>query len=277
MTLASRNKVFISGIAAGIISLAIVAGAALFILPAFTEAHGLSIQRSQGILQRFLMNITEASPNITFIAITAAVIYSLAGIFLLFYFFEKTQTPEILFVGIFIISFAFECIRIMIPLNMVMDITGIYLTTGSRVLFFGRYLGLFSLFAASTLSAGLEAQKQQNIIFISATASVIFAIGVPIDGLAWDTSLVLLNDYSSTFNMVQAGIYVITILSFLISAYTRGSRDYLSIALGAFLMLMGRNMLLNSDTLFSFIPGFIMLSFGTWLMCSKFHRIYMWL
>ena len=268
---------FISGIAAGIISLTVVASAAMSVLPAFIEAHGLSIQRSQGILHSLLVNFTEASPYIPFIAITAAVIYSLVGIFLIYYFFEKTQAPEVLFIGIFIISFAFECIRIKVPLNMVMDIPVIYLTTGARVLFFGRYLGIFSLFAASILSAGLEVQKQQTVIFICATASVILAMGVPIDGLAWDSSLVLLNDYNATFNMVQTGIYLITVLSFLISAYTRGSKEYIIISLAAFLMLAGRNILLSTDIWISFIPGVIMLCLGTLIMCSKFHRIYMWL
>ena len=276
MTLANRNRVFISGIAASVISLVIVIAAALLIFPVFQEAQSLSIQRSQSILQRLIINFTEASPYIPFITITTSVIYSFIGIVLLYFFFEKTQAPEILFIGIFIISFVFECIRIMVPLKMVMEMSGSYLTTGSRVLFFGRYLGLFSLFAASILSAGMEVQKHESIIFICATASLIFAIGVPVDGLAWDSSLLLLND-SSTFIMVQAGIYLAATLSFLISAYIRGSNEYIIIGLGAFLMLIGRNILLGSDTWLSFIPGFLILSFGTWLMCSKFHRIYMWL
>jgi len=100
---------------------------------------------------------------------------------------------------------------------------------------------------------------------------------VPVDGLSWDSTLVLLNDFDSTFYMIQVGIYTITIASFMISAYTRGSKEYISIGIGALLILLGRNMLFCSDTWVSPFPGLFILSFGTWLVCIRFHRLYLWL
>lgn len=277
MTLAHRNICFVAGIAAAVISLIIIVIAAFNILPAYPQAQSESIRRSAGAIQKIAGIFLEPAPYVPFITMIGAAIYSLTGIILIYFFFEKTQSPEILFVGLFIISFAFECIRIMIPLKIILELPNFYLTSSSRVLFFWRYFGLFSLFAASICASGLEVQKQQYIILVIAIASLVFAIGIPVDGLSWDTTLTLINDFTSTFVMVQAGIFLMTSASFIISAYTRGSKEYLYIGLGALLAYLGRNILFGSDTWVSPVPGFVILSIGTWLICTKFHRLYLWL
>ena len=277
MTLTNRNRCFRAGIIFCAVSLLVTAAAVFMVMPAYPQALEGSIRCTAGIIQRIIANFTGASPYIPFISMASSVVFSLIGITLIYYFFEKTQSPEIIFIGLFVVSFAFECIRIIIPLKIIYDLPIIYLTNSTRVLFFGRFFGLFSFFSASLYTAGLKIQKQHYIILVCAITSFIFALGVPVDGLSWDSTLVLLNDFDSTFYMIQVGIYTITIASFMISAYTRGSKEYISIGIGALLILLGRNMLFCSDTWVSPFPGLFILSFGTWLVCIRFHRLYLWL
>jgi hypothetical protein len=277
MTLSLRNSCFKVGIAFSALSLGIIIAAALTILPAYPEVLGESIRCASGILQWFLKNFPEPSPYVPFITTLGAVCYSLIGIILILYFFEKTQSQEILFIGLFVLSFSFESIRIIVPLVKTLDLPIVYLGRGSRFLIFGRYFGLFSLFTASVFTAGLAVQKQEHLVFIIAAASLIFALGVPTDGLSWDTTLNMYNDFNSTFALVQGGILGITMASFFISAYTRSSKEYIYIGLGAFLIYTGRSILLGGDTWISPLPGLLILSLGTWLVCIKLHRIYLWL
>jgi hypothetical protein len=276
MTLSARNTCFKAGIAVSGLSLLAIIAAAFIILPAYPQAIAESARRASGIFLRFIGNLQEPAPYAPFITTAGAVLYSLIGIILIHYFFEKTQCPEILFVGFFVVSFAFECFRVMIPLKIALDFPALYLVNGARILIFGRYFGLFSLFAASLYSTGLQFQKQQYIVFISAAAALIIAAGIPVDALSWDTTLNMLSDYSTPFVMIQWGIIGITAASFFISAYTRGSKQYIFIGLGILLAYLGRNVLLNSDTLISPVPGLIILSLGTWFICTKLHKIYLW-
>jgi ABC-type nickel/cobalt efflux system permease component RcnA len=78
------------------------------------------------------------------------------------------------------------------------------------------------------------------------------------------------------FALIQWGILGITATSFFISAYTRGSKDYVFIGLGVLITYLGRNIFLNSDTWISPAPGLIILSLGTWFICTKLHKIYLW-
>ena len=85
------------------------------------------------------------------------------------------------------------------------------------------------------------------------------------------------NGYRAMFAIVEAGILAVTILTFFIAAYTRGSRAYAFIGLGTLLVFAGRNILINSDTWITPLPGFLSLVAGTWLIASRLRQEYLWL
>ena len=277
MTISSRNGFFKVGILVSTVSLGLIALAAFIILPEYPALSSAAVQRSGGVIQALVIPFLKAAPYAPFAAMTAAVIYALVTTILIYYFFEKTQSPEILFFAFFVFSFAFEGVRTMVPLKQVYDFPGFFLVMASRVLLFGRYFGIFSLFTASVYAAGLEIQKQGYVVFILAAATLMISLGVPIDGLSWDSSLAMIIGYMGMFRMVELGIILITMMSFFVSAYSRGSREYIFIGIGSFMVFLGRNMLLNADTWITPLPALGILVLGTWFICTQLHRVYLWL
>jgi hypothetical protein len=233
--------------------------------------------RPGGVVLSIVENLAGASAYVPFWTMLATIAYSLTSIILIYYFFEKTQSPEILFIGFFVISLAFELARLAIPLRVAFPFSAMYLTAATRILLFGRYFGLLSLFAASLYSAGLDAQKQENVFFMLVMPALIIALNVPVDSLAWDSTFKLLSGHRSMFVMTEIGIFAMTVLTFLVTAYTRGSKSYIFIGVGVFLLFAGRNTLLHSDTWLSPAPGLALLAVGTWLVCSRLHKEYLWL
>jgi hypothetical protein len=276
MTLSSRNGFFKIGILFSLLALVVTASASFVIFPVYPQAGSTAI-RAAGIIPALVSPFFPPLPYVPFFTMVCAVIYAFITIILIYYFFEKTQCTEILFFALFVVSFAFETIRIMVPLNAVNEFPIVYLVITSRALIFGRYFGLFSLFAASVYAAGLGEQKQGNIVFIIAIAAMVIALGAPVDGLAWDSCLMMISGYASMFKMLEAGIILITMASFFIAAYTRGAKEYILIGIGSFLVFFGRAMLLVSDTWVTPLPGLLMLAAGTWLICVQLHRVYLWL
>jgi hypothetical protein len=265
------------GIIIASFSLGLVALAGYFAYPAFPEAASASVMRSQGMIQSILEGLVRPSAYIPFWAMISAVLYSLVSIILIYHYFEKTQSPEILFIGFFVFSLAFEFTRIIIPFKMIFSFPADYMVTASRVLLFGRHFGLFSLFAASVYAAGLDSQNQNNISGVLVLAALVIALNVPIDSHVWDSAFILWNGYRSMFHMLEIGILIVSMATFFVAAYTRGSINYVYIGVGAFLMLAGRNILINSDTLIALIPGSLILVIGTWLVCARLHHEYLWL
>jgi hypothetical protein len=277
MTLQERNNFFRAGIALAAVSLAAIAAAAFFTFPAYPAVMEAAARRSSGILQGLAAGLFPPAPHAPFASAAGAGLYALVSLILIYYFFEKTNAPEILFVAIFVLSFALEGLRVMVPLKQALGLPGVYLLMGSRALLFARYFGIFSLFAASVCAAGLTVQKQRNILLVIAVASLVIALGLPIDPLAWDSSLLMLSGYPALFQMVETAIVLITALSFLVSAYSRGSREYIFVGAGSLLAFLGRNLLLCADTWLTPLPGLLILALGTWFVCVRLHRIYLWL
>jgi hypothetical protein len=165
----------------------------------------------------------------------------------------------------------------MIPLTGIFTLPTAYSIIAFRALLFGRYFGLFSIFAASIYSAGFEAQKQQTVFSLMVLAALLIAANVPVDSLSWDSTFIFEKGYSSMLSTVESGIFAVTILTFFVSAYIRGSRTYIFIGLGVLAAFIGRNMLLHSDTWITPLPGLLLLAAGTWFACSRLHKIYLWL
>ncbi|AEF82215.1 hypothetical protein [Leadbettera azotonutricia] len=277
MTLSVRNNCFKAGIIVSALALVLIAASAYLAFPAYPDAAGESARRASGLFQGIASDLLEGNPYAPFISMLAAVFYSLISLTLIYYFFEKTQSPEIFYVALFVMSLAFEFLRIMVPLSIAMELSNIYLLWTSRVLVFGRYFGLFSLFAASICASGLEIQKQQNVIFVIIAAALIIALGIPIDGLSWDSSLAMLLGFPGMFIVVETGVLLITVASFLVSSYTRGVKEYVFVGLGTLLVYAGRNMLLHADTWAVLMPGLFILAAGTWFICTWLHKVYLWL
>jgi hypothetical protein len=276
MTLSARNNYFRIGIALSLVSLVITLVLCFITFPAYPQV-GAAAVRTTGIFQSLVSKFFQPQAYAAFATMAGAVLYALVAMILIYYFFEKTQSPEILFFALFVSSFAFESLRALVPLMGVYDLPAFYPILGSRVLLFARFFGIFSLFAASVYAAGLGEQKQGNIVFIIAIAALIIALGTPIDGLAWDSSLVMIRGYPSTLQLVEAGTMVITMLSFFISSYSRGSREYIFIGIGAILVFVGRAMLLASDTWVTPLPALLLLAGGTWIICVQLHHVYLWI
>jgi hypothetical protein len=277
MTLSDRNAVFKAAIALASVFMLFIIALSFMVMSAYPAAAEGSARRSSGLIQSLIGHFFGPSPYAPFVSIAGAGVYSLITLILIHYFFEKTQSPEILFFAFFVLSFSFEAVRIMVPLKQIYIISPLYLVMAFRILLFSRYFGIFSLFTASVYAAGLEVQKQRNIILILTVATMVIAMGVPIDTLSWDSSLSMINGYTSMFRMVEAGILLITMASFFIAAYSRGSREYILIGAGSFLVFLGRTLLLTADTWVSPFPALLLLAAGTWFICTQLHHVYLWL
>jgi hypothetical protein len=247
------------------------------ILPHYPEMVAGAAQRASGIPGALINSIMAPASYVPFVTMVLSIVYAVVTLFLIYYFFEKTQAPEILFVAFFTLSFAFESGRIMAPLQSAYNLPIFFLIAACRFMLFGRYFGVFSLLTASVYAAGLEIRQQSRVIMVIALVTSLFTLMVPVDGLSWDSTLAMLSAYPGMFRSVDLGVFLITCLSFFVSAYSRGSREYILIGTGSVLVFLGRRLLLGADTWITPFPALAILILGTWFICSQLHRVYLWL
>jgi hypothetical protein len=277
MTLSQRNRYFKAGIAVSavcLLGIAFHAGRFAALFPGL--AAGAS-KRAPGLFQYIAARFTPVAPYAVMAAIIAAVAYALAASILSLFYFEKTHSPEILFLGLFAFSFVFETLRFLIPLKEIYGFSTLFLVIGARLIFFGRFFGVLSFFAASVYAAGFELQKQGTIVIAIAIATLLVCLGIPVDGLSWDANLLMISGYSAVFRLAEAGILLLAVASFFVAAWSRGSRDYIIVGIASVLISLGRDFLISGDTWLTPVPGFVMLCAGTWLTAARLHQVYLWL
>jgi hypothetical protein len=276
MTLSERNVFFRAATAFCAVSALLTLAISWLVVPLY-KTIGENLRRPEEFAQFFLGRLFEPDYFAVQASLSALVIFSLIGLFLILSFFEQTATPEILYISFFIFSFSFEIIRFIMPLHLIYSIQSFYILVLFRILLFARYFGIFSIVAASLCAAGLEVQMNRNLILILIAASLVIVTGVPIDIQSWDTSFNVIYGFSSIFKVIEAAAFFTAVTSFFIAANVRGSVEYVYIGIGVMFAFIGRYFLLNFDNWAGPIPGIIMLSFGTWAACSKLHRIYLWM
>jgi hypothetical protein len=277
MTLSVRNIVFKGGVILSLFFLLLCIAASVKVIPVYPSMEQEIVPRSRGVFH----DIAENPLNVKLLAvhscIAVSVLYSILTIILIYFSFEKTQSPEILFVVFFAASFAPETLRLILPLGRLYDIPSLYSLLASRVILFCRCFGIFSLFAASMYAAGFKSQRQRNVIIIITVTALFIALGVPIDTQAWDSGLNMVSGYTSMFLLIEIGTFLFSTASFFIAAWSRGSREYAYIGAGAVLVFFGRDILLGADTWAGVAAGPLCLAVGTWLICKNLHKIYLWL
>jgi hypothetical protein len=277
MTLAKRNIFFKAGIGLSSLFLIFTLFCSFIALPLFPAVVSGARRRPEGLFQGLIAHLFQPSPYAAFFTMLCAVVYAFVTITFIYWYFEKTRCLEILFFGFFVFSFAFEWCRVLTPLSLLYPMPGLYLIVASRCILFGRYFGLFSLFAASAYASGLEIEKQRSVILIIILTTLVIAVETPVDSLAWDSSLCMIRAYPAAFKLLEVCLVVGILLSFFIAAYTRSSREYFFTGIGAALVLIGRNFLYSADTWLSPMPALIALVIGTWLICTRLHQVYLWL
>ncbi len=277
MTLSQRNRLISFGIGVSILSFLILLISAKIIFPIFPDATGAASRRAISLIHPLLDLFFSPEPYAVFISIFLICLYALIAAILIYFFFEKTQCQEILFFTFFIISFCFEAFRFVVPLNESLELPRVYVIIAGRLMLFGRVFGILSLFASSVYAAGFQTQKQSTIIIITVIIAMIIAIGTPVDALSWDTALNIITGYSLMLLFAETGVFFFSIVSFFVGAYSRGSREFIHVGVGSILVFFGRNILLNCDTWVALPVAVALLGVGTWFVCSRLHRVYLWL
>ena len=276
MTFSERNIVFKAGIAfCAVITILIIAISTLTIplYPTMEE----NIRRPAYLFQFVSGWFLGSNYYAVHASLILAVLFSLIGIIFIHFYFERTSAPEILYISFFTVSFSFEAIRLILPLYFIYNFPSFYLLGISRVLLFARYFGIFSLFVASVLAAGLEVQRTRYIIIFLVLAVLLIILGVPIDTQSWDTSFNMISGYTAMFKMIEIVAFITTVATFFVAAKVRDSKDYIHVGIGVIFALIGKNILLGTDNWAGPVPGILLLSFGTWFICSKLHKIHLWL
>jgi len=276
MTLSKHLVILRSGIVLSVLFITVLAVVSWYILPFYPQIEeGVQNRAVPGFLSALFPQ--TANPYIPFATLSAALLWALGSLIVTFYFFENTQSVEVNFFILFVLSFVFEILRISVPLYLAFNLPVVFLKASAHILMFCRYFGLLSLFIASLYAAGLSIEKEENVILPLFIITIFISIRIPVNIFTYDSSFCLVNSYPVTFRIVETVISALTTLSFFASAIKSGLKEYYFTGIGAFFVLTGRSLLIEGDTCILPATGLLLLCAGVYFITTCLRKIYLWI
>jgi hypothetical protein len=271
MTLTARNRYLLTG---AIFSLVVLMVLVIFARQSFNLLPGVVEQtpkRPQGFAP------FPPSPLVPLAVMMSAVAFAFVVEILIFHSFEKTQTPEMLFFSLFVVSLVFVSGRLVLLLQMGLGLPAGMSALGARAEIFGRFFGMFSIFVSGIYAANFTMQRQGTVLFAITILALLIALRVPVDSLSWQTDLSLESGYTLMFSVIELVLTALTVASFLVAAHTRGNREFFQAAVGVLLVCAGKVLLVNTDTWLILAPALMLLGVGAWLFCRALRQVYLWM
>ena len=202
-------------------------------------------------------------------------LFSVISLFLIRYSFLKTNSSEIFFYSLFLISLMFDLSRSYIALFNYFRIPEYYNIYASRVCYFGKFFGLASLFTAAFFTSEGETKKTETTTAVIILISYMLASSIPFSTYKLST-MIQQPGYFTYFAFSVLSIECLTLLIYIFNYLQSGNREYIPLALSMILIFAGRETTFFISDPAVFITGLIFLSIGTVIFSNKVHQIYSW-
>lgn len=204
-------------------------------------------------------------------------------IFLLFCFiagiifrrlYSKIASPEIFFYAVFLFSFSFEGFRVFF-LYIQLGMPVFFGLLFTRIVIFGRFFGLISIFLSSLYSLEIKYQNFGVLMGVVLTLSLIAAYIIPLDSSTILSQLIYKPGDEMSFFLANISLGLFAIINFLVAAYQRNKR-FLYITLASLIIFGGRELFLFTTGPVTGSAGICLLFIGTFLFYKQMDRIYLW-
>ena len=190
--------------------------------------------------------------------------------------FRKIQSTEMFFFEVFLFSIGFEALRLLIPLYSFSSTILVELSSISRLLYFFRFLSLFSLLAMGLFSIKVVTRQTFSITFLIFFLSLILSMTSPLDGSYINPLFMAGKIYLKRHLILFFSCSAFLVLSVIISYFYNSIRERLHIIVSVVCLLIGYFVLLYAQNYFSlFVAGFLFVV-GVFNIVKNIHNIYLW-
>lgn len=217
------------------------------------------------------------SPIWTLGGIGATSLFSVVGGFGFRRLFRRTASLEIFFFLTFIVTLSFDALKILQLLFIEENIPAYYGAIITRMVYFGYFLGLLSVFASSLYSGDVHYQKMGTILGIVLALSFSLAYSLPVDITVFHPNLLYRVGGEDYIILVRFGLEVLTLFGFGRSAFLSGSSEQWYITGSIALVILGRELLFFLSSPLFITAGFAFLAAGALMFSRKSYLKHLWI
>lgn len=274
MTLNTRNKSLLSItiisavflIAFLIVSILFLVKGYISLIPEFTRVIPINSEN-------FLL---KNSPLASILSVLMILIFNTASSYFVYMSFEKTKSPEVVYLLGFFGACLLQSIKILVVFLNLWETSSNFLILIGRIELIGRILAPISLLFLAMFYELEQLQESDKNIGLALLISVFCAGFLPINFTKIYSNFTLSCGFISFINFYIVLCGIIAVISFFITSKQREMSFIQSPTPYFILMFFGYLMITNSDNFLTLTFGSIFLGFGFYELISKIHKFYLW-
>ena len=269
MTIKTRNRLNISLFIFSLVFLA--ANIIIFLFALSNNSISFNVFEEAAGNKAFLIRY---NPIIVISSLFFQIIYVCVTSFMLYRVFEKTQSSDISYFFLFLISLIANSLRIWLPLFNMFSIYSTLLIFCGNCVIFSKLLMPLSLLFVVVMGGVEQRQDLEKNIFLLLIGCIFFANLIPLN-----TSNICLNfevdyGYRTVIKIAAILVSLATLIALFFSNKQRFYTQFTTIGLG--LIISGTFVLFNSTNLLKLIISFLLLLFGNIFYLKELHKQYLW-
>lgn len=274
MTLKTRNIVLLGMFFLSLILAFLYTGTYIFalinnaIIPPEAPMRYVSIlENVPGFMYDYRASFLSIAVFIGFVPITSYILWN--G-------FEKTQSSEVVYFSLFLLSCLSEGSRLSLPLFGLWKSYSRFFVFIGRLVFAGRFLAPCSFLLTALYSETEQRQDvDRNCIFVILLA-IFTAILVPLDTSVVTSSCTIWWGYRTLFVIMRVLIYLLTFISLRLNAYKKDSSELKVNSIGFIILILGYSLLQASDNIVTLCVATVLFVSGTVVYLRSLHSRYLW-
>jgi hypothetical protein len=203
-------------------------------------------------------------------------LFSIIGGGLFRRYFRKNASPMMFFFIIFIFSLAFESLRVTKLYLLVHEYPDYYGLILSRVVHFGHFLGLFSLFTSSMFFLNTTYQKIGIILGLVIVLSFVMSFSLPFDQSVVQVNLLYKIGKAREFVILIFLLGLLISSNFFRIAYQYKSNEYRKIAISIVMVVAGREACFFYGDFRILVPGLLLFMVGAIIFGKTNYELHLW-
>lgn len=196
--------------------------------------------------------------------------------FAVYFSFEKTKSPEMLYYIAILFGFFAESFRLCIPLFSLTEGYSNFLRFIGRAAFFGQMQVILAILVQGALTANNEIRDSDKYLGIISVVALIFAMTIPLDVTVIRLHFAPKYGFESLFATIRVVFTIICFVAMFLSNKSKESSDYKKATLDFLILCIGYILLLNCTTFIILIIGTTFFLIGTTQFFKNQHHYYMW-
>lgn len=277
MTVTARSKVKVLSLLASLLlsSFAIFS----FLISLLSYSYILSPES----LLAFSMNFglysyvsLQYTPLAVSISVLVFSITSLISLIYTYFAFRKLQSTEIIFFELFLFSLSWEALRLLIPYFSFSSIIMAELSSISRLLYFFRFMSLFSLLSMALFSTINITRQKTFIVATFIFISLMLSMSIPFDSTQINYLFLAGSPFMQGYVVLLATSSVFLIFTLIFYYLYERIQERLYMIGSSISLILGYSVLIFSGDYWTLVLGTFFFVYGVINIIRNIRSIYLW-